>query len=125
MRIQFFCLLLVLLSATELCEAQDFYEKNVNQNMMPADCTAVMNARINNNNDQKCVFANDFIVATNEEVDNVCANNGGKSAKRFDLVVCTHKKKTLPCEYTGNSLKSKIKLSCENQRPVKYIGPVA
>lgn len=124
MRIQFFCLLLVLLSATELCEAQNFYEQHVNPNMMPADCTAVMNARINNNNN-KCKYANSFIVASNEEVDNVCANNGGKSTQRFRVVACTHREKTLPCVYGGEALNTKIKLSCENQRPVSYSGPIA
>ncbi|MGL4896927.1 MAG: hypothetical protein ACRC31_00645, partial [Cetobacterium sp.] len=70
--------------------------------------------------------ANDFILANNELINAVCAQNKQQSTERFKVVACTHKTGTFPdCVYIGNALNTKIKLGCEGGQPVKYIGPVA
>lgn len=126
MKIQTVCLLLVLLCAIEFSEALTFHEKHVVEGMTKDKCTEAM---VNINNVQKkCEYTNVFILGDDAFFAAVCANNGDqKSAERIEVVTCTFKKggKFPKCEYTGNTLKTKIKLSCEGNQPVKYFGPVA
>ncbi|GLD63360.1 signal transducer and activator of transcription 1a isoform X1 [Lates japonicus] len=76
MKIQLACLLLVLLSATELCKALDFYQKHVVYRMDPEECDDKMERINKNTGGQKPI--NTFLLITRDEADKICANNVDK-----------------------------------------------
>ncbi|KAM6952950.1 ribonuclease-like 3 [Lycodopsis pacificus] len=136
MRIQFVCLLLVLLSASVLSQKAKLkrrYTKFINQHIdkrMSVDkCDDVMRAKINKNN---CKNNNTFIQSNTQTVKSICGKKGEpygdmtKSLQRFDIVVCELKEQTRPnkCHYNGEKLNKKIIIKCEKGFPVHYDGDI-
>lgn len=131
MKIQFTCLLLVLLSATVLSQDPTFHDKHV----IPAtdnqrDCTALMKNRnlFTAKNGKVCTAGNTFIVETDQLTANkVCAGGGEEkeSGDVFEILDCTFndKKSKLPnCVYTTKPSKGRIILKCQNGQPVIFKG---
>ncbi|CAK6984749.1 ribonuclease-like 3, partial [Scomber scombrus] len=84
MRIQFVCLLLVLLSATALSldvekrksirrQFEDFKTQHINEDMTADECDAVIRQRKISFNGKRCKPKNTFIQANIETVKSVCA----------------------------------------------------
>lgn len=121
MRIQFACLLLVLLSATELSEALGFYERHLKSKMSPDQCNGAMKV-INRQEKEKCSDFNTFIVADNLSVKELCVGVPDKktpsNSKEFPTFDCTYGSGELPnCVYKGEPHKSLIKVLCDNGYP--------
>ncbi|XP_029298025.1 ribonuclease-like 3 [Cottoperca gobio] len=125
MRIQFVCLLLVLLSATVLSKNKNIkyrYNKFINQHIIAemevCSCDSVMRTR---KIERKQI--NTFIISDIPAVRSICVGNGEpdgnltKSIKRFNIVVCKLRK----CIYFGEiKEKKKVIIKCEGGFPVHY-----
>lgn len=130
MKMQFACLLLVLLSAAVLSLDPTFQQKHVieaadNQR----DCTTLMTSRnlFTAKNKKVCTYGNTFIVE-NSELSNICA--GGvkekKSEQAFQILDCTlDKKSKLPqCDYKSVTRSAPIILTCKDNQPVSFKGAI-
>lgn len=140
MKIQFVCLLLVLLCATVLSQDakiksryKKFKNQHINKKMNASSCDDVMQARKISTNTNNCKKKNTFILSNVQPVKSVCRkgellrNNMTKSLKRFDIVVCKVKKqkaKPPKCMYIGEKLNKKIIIKCEEGFPVHYDGDI-
>uniref|UniRef100_A0A3Q1IJA4 Ribonuclease A-domain domain-containing protein n=1 Tax=Anabas testudineus TaxID=64144 RepID=A0A3Q1IJA4_ANATE len=138
MKIQFVCLLLLLLSANVLSQNakiksryQKFQNQHIIKKMNATNCDDVMQTRnISKGNTNKCKETNTFIIGNIKPVKSICEGKGEpwrnqmtKSLKRFDIVVCKLKKqKARParCLYRGKELNMKIIIKCEKGFPVHY-----
>lgn len=126
MRIQLACLLLVLLSATEL-SALSFKDKHLNKDMTPAKCDEKMKA-INVGN-KKCKKINTFILEDEEKVNAVCKlgedNKIITSTTTFRVVKCsTTDTDVKNCKYEGKAVTAlMIRLICRGGVPVHYDKP--
>lgn len=137
MKIQFVCLLLVLLSATVLSQDakiksryEKFQNQHIDKKMNASSCDDVMQARKISPNTNKCKKTNTFILSNVKPVKSICGKEGEpwsnqmtKSLKHFDIVVCKVKKqkaKPAKCTYLGEKLNKKIIIKCEKGFPVHY-----
>ncbi|CAK6984750.1 ribonuclease-like 3 [Scomber scombrus] len=141
MRIQFVCLLLVLLSATALSldvekrksirrQFEDFKTQHINEDMTADECDAVIRQRKISFNGKRCKPKNTFIQANIETVKSVCAGKGKpyktnmtRSTEYFDIVFCnltSRAAKNLKCHYEGNNLRRRIIIKCKNHLPIHY-----
>eukprot|EP00064_Thunnus_orientalis_P012785 superscaffoldBa00002004_g12820 len=138
MRIQFVCLLLVLLSATVLSRKgkinnrfNKFKVQHVIDHMTVDECDDVIQKR-KISTKKLCKKTNTFIQANIDTVKTVCAGNGKPykkqtlSLEQFDIVVCKLKKsaKSQGCHYNGEALNRKIIIKCEKGFPVHYGGDI-
>lgn len=136
MRIQFACLLLVLLSATVLSRDANiktrykkFIKQHINEQMSNSGCDQVIGERNIKDSKKKCKITNTFILANITTVKSVCKDKGEKydnmtkSLQNFDIVVCKLQKrraKNKKCHYRGSALNRKIIIKCERGFPVHY-----
>lgn len=137
MKIEFVCLLLVLLSATVLSQDakiksryEKFKNQHINKKMNASSCDDVMQARKIFTNTNKCKNTNTFVLSDIKPVKSVCEKEGEpwrkkmtKSLKRFNIVVCkvkNQKAKPPKCTYLGKKLNKKIIIKCEKGFPVHY-----
>uniref|UniRef100_A0A7N6BW17 Ribonuclease A-domain domain-containing protein n=1 Tax=Anabas testudineus TaxID=64144 RepID=A0A7N6BW17_ANATE len=109
MKIQFACLLLLLLSATVICE-HTFHEKHVIEEADGKDCTKILESRnlFASKKHKGCKHSMKFVVESDgQTVNSVCAGGvkKGKSKKPFQILKCKlDKKSTFPkCVYTTES----------------------
>lgn len=126
MRIQFACLLLVLLSATELSEAVlSFREKHIDPIMKQWECDVKM-AVINKENPNECKPINAFILADENKVNGVCDPNKSqsddvKSEDHFRIINCHTNDKVSPCHYTADFFSKRfIVIKCKGNPPRPY-----
>ncbi|XP_028446005.1 ribonuclease-like 3 [Perca flavescens] len=141
MRIQFVCLLLVLLSATVLSQDaktkrqyKKFRNQHINEQMSVDGCDDVMRARKIAINNKKCKKTNTFILSNVKRVRSICVNNGEpydqdknmtKSHEHFNIVVCRlEPTKHAKCHYNGKKLNKKIIIKCVGGFPVHYDGDI-
>ncbi|KAM7365508.1 hypothetical protein PAMP_016428 [Pampus punctatissimus] len=126
MKIQFSCLLLVLLCATELTEATKNFQ--IIDTMKPKDCTKVMKDRGLENNGNKCLQDTIFILSNEAEVNAVCTGGKGKikSKTTFKIVDCTRveKYKFPNCVYSGNAHDASVIFFCNNNEPERFVGAI-
>lgn len=123
MRIQFACLLLVLLCVTGHTKFLDFNTKHVRQQMF--QCAGEME-ELNENDPSACVRENLFVISDEASVKAVCNGNKGtaviKSPKTFQLIICTREKKG-GCSYSMKKIaKAHIKVSCSDGTPLDVSG---
>ncbi len=141
MRIQFACLLLVLLSVTVLSldvdikgQFKKFKNQHINEQMTVNQCDDVMRRRnIDKVHKNKCKKINTFIRASITTVKPICGRAGEKyddmrkSVERFDIVVCKLKNPSAKypnCHYSGKALTKRIIIKCVKGFPVHYDGDI-
>lgn len=130
MKMQFACLLLVLLAATGLSQDPTFQQKHVITAAEKKDCTTLMNSRnlIATNDPKICTNSNTFIVE-NDDLKNICA--GGvtekKSKEAFQILDCTNDTKNSKpgkCVYISVTHSAKILLQCKDNQPERFKGAI-
>ncbi|CAK6977489.1 angiogenin-1-like isoform X2 [Scomber scombrus] len=119
MRIQFACLLLVLLCATGHAKFLGFNKKHVRQQMF--QCGGEME-EINEIDPSACVGEHLFVISDEASVKAVCNGNKGaaaiKSPKTFQMIKCTRKKGG-SCFYNMEKIaNAHIKVSCSDGTPL-------
>lgn len=115
MKIQLACLLLVLLSATELCKALDFYQKHVVDRMDPEKCNEKM--KIINGATGGTKPINTFMLISKEMADSICADKSNGfvfTDNQLMVVNCRYKNG----KYEGSIERAMVEIKCQNQKPV-------
>lgn len=139
MKIQFVCLLLVLLNATVLSQDpntiaryRNFINQHINGRMSVNSCSDVIRNRgITQTNTNQCKETNTFIRATTNLVEAICQRAGQPYGQRrelrvslqpFNIVVCKLRNQVRQphCEYRGQDRTRNIVIACENGFPVHF-----
>ncbi|KAF3694140.1 Ribonuclease-like 3 [Channa argus] len=136
MKIQFGCLLMLLLSATVLSQQgneryRHFINQHINGGMRVSQCDAeIQRRRITETGTNVCKETNTFILASTSYVKNICEKAGEPyrgmriSLQPFSIIVCQLKNQgaTRPnCQYRGQARTRKIVIACDQQGfPVHY-----
>uniref|UniRef100_A0A4W6F232 Ribonuclease A-domain domain-containing protein n=1 Tax=Lates calcarifer TaxID=8187 RepID=A0A4W6F232_LATCA len=118
MKIQLACLLLVLLSATELCKALDFYQKHVVDQMDPEKCNEKMNT-INDKPKKREIQT--FIWNNKKALKEICDNkiNEYVLSKKFQLTICELDNNG---KYRGRDEEGRVGVICEKKNEPKHLG---
>ncbi|CAI5638262.1 unnamed protein product [Oreochromis niloticus] len=116
MRVQFACLLLLLLSAAVLSQTyNDFVKMHVLPETAVLTCDEMMK-QVNNN--KQCKAINVFINEKLPQIKALCENKKNESVTHlFDVVDC-RKKNEGACTYTEKQFKANTTIKCENSQPV-------
>ncbi|MEQ2222796.1 hypothetical protein ILYODFUR_030138 [Ilyodon furcidens] len=140
MKIQSSFLFLALMSTIELCQSVDFdrfekfkiqhiVDKN-DMNDMNQGCDHIIQKRNILDSDSKCKAKNTFILSPIKDVISVCKgkkdiNGLIRSVSDFATVLCKliGKKDAELCEYNSVKKNKKIRIACENGKPVHLEGP--
>ncbi len=122
MKIQFACLLLVLLSAAVVSWTLDFYQMHVRRRMSADQCNEKM--KDINEETGSCKPINTFILSTKNTVKSVCVKSGeNKSKVKFKIVVCDNPRGKYPkCDYSGQESEKYITIECNNNVPFHFVG---
>ncbi|MEQ2218957.1 hypothetical protein XENOCAPTIV_010548 [Xenoophorus captivus] len=141
MKIQSFFLFLALMSTIELCQSVDRFKKfkiqhiiditNINDmNDMNQGCDHIIQKRNILDSDSNCKTKNTFILSPIKNVISVCKGkkdiNGLITSEwDFETVLCKRigEKNAKPCEYTSQKENKKIRIACENRKPVHLEDP--
>ncbi|MEQ2287778.1 hypothetical protein AMECASPLE_016078 [Ameca splendens] len=100
MKIQVVAILLFALSATEICEALNFFQKHVVRQMAAGDCNTKMRVI---NKQGECKSINTFFLDPTGVLNGIC-NHGNKiPTMAIDLTIidCKHDKTYSQCTYTS------------------------
>ncbi|MED6246775.1 hypothetical protein ATANTOWER_023335, partial [Ataeniobius toweri] len=100
MKIQVVAVLLFALSATEICEALNFFQKHVVPQMAPGDCNTKM--KVINEQKKKCKPINTFFLDPKGVLTGICNHGNKKPIMDIDLEIidCKVDNKKYPhCTY--------------------------
>ncbi|MEQ2176198.1 hypothetical protein GOODEAATRI_025622 [Goodea atripinnis] len=85
MKIQVVAVLLFVLSATEICEALNFFQKHVVLQMAPGDCNTKMT--VINNREIRCKPKNTFFLDPKGVLNGICNHGRGQQTMNIDLEI--------------------------------------
>ncbi|MED6281051.1 hypothetical protein CHARACLAT_017305 [Characodon lateralis] len=134
MKIQSSFLFLALMSTIELCQSDRFkkfkIQHIVDENDMNKGCDYIIEKRNILDPNSDCKTKNTFIIGLIKDVISVCKeemdiNGLITSVSDFETVVCEliGEKDAKPCKYNSQKKKQKIRIACENGKPVHLEGP--
>uniref|UniRef100_A0A3Q2P941 Ribonuclease A-domain domain-containing protein n=1 Tax=Fundulus heteroclitus TaxID=8078 RepID=A0A3Q2P941_FUNHE len=122
MKIQVMTVLLLALSATEISEAQDFFQKHVVAQMAPGDCNQKL---VNINKNGECKDINTFFLDPNNQLTGICspANKGVVNNKVAYTINLNNPLTIIDCKRDNNSPVYSVSVLCDNNGPKHLESP--